>query len=580
MGRRPPDAHPWRVRGRDLGPEGAVDPFGAGSHRLRTAVLHAERLYGGSASDLNGVLAPVDSVPDLDDEWIADLLTANTAHPERTPFPGVSRVAARHVVVASEKGTRTRAFWDLERSPHPAYASAGQYEDELRDRLAGAVRASMPYDDRLVGCELSGGIDSSAVTALVASETRERGAEMIAFTHVLADDLLGVVWPFEDERALAAALRRHAGIDRHVHVTAHGYDIIESLRTSIVAQGAPSNGTYDLFSDALCDEAGSHAATSLYSGFGGDEMVSGTGSLVPERWIRRGELRRLLWRLPGASRPPVTGWRRRLLSSSARYWLSPTGRGSRAREALAQGRRFTHSLVERLPVSSDFAERWELRERAMAQWQALAEAAAGSDNESLERHQTLRASTAMRLEACNVAAAGRGVAYRYPLLDVSLLEWFHSVPAEQKWGAGWGRYLFRRSFTGVVPDELLWRNAPAQTNTIPNLVGRYKASEASIRAVDLPRTCPARIGVPRLRETGPVGRLFLCLRVGTSRLRCVGDPGTGQVRALARLAAVLRDAQWRVAAGLTGRVRRCQGFARTTRARRTGAVLTREPEAA
>jgi len=66
-----------------------------------------------------------------------------------------------------------------------------------------------------------------------------------------------------------------------------------------------------------------------------------------------------------------------------------------------------------------------------------------------------------RLENCTLMAAGHGLDYRWPLLDVRLIAFFLAVPAEETVGPGGkGRHLHRDAVADVLP-ELVVRHAKA-----------------------------------------------------------------------------------------------------------------------
>ena len=57
------------------------------------------------------------------------------------------------------------------------------------------------------------------------------------------------------------------------------------------------------------------------------------------------------------------------------------------------------------------------------------------------------------MENCSLFAAGYGIEYSWPLIDLRLVNFFLSVPSQQKLGPkGVSRYLHRRAIKGVVPD--------------------------------------------------------------------------------------------------------------------------------
>lgn len=76
-----------------------------------------------------------------------------------------------------------------------------------------------------------------------------------------------------------------------------------------------------------------------------------------------------------------------------------------------------------------------------------------------------------RMEETALLAQQHGLEYRYPFLDVKLLEFFYSLPSEYKYRDGMGRYLFRQIMDGILPDKIRMRTHKSGT-TIPNVFAR------------------------------------------------------------------------------------------------------------
>ncbi len=62
-----------------------------------------------------------------------------------------------------------------------------------------------------------------------------------------------------------------------------------------------------------------------------------------------------------------------------------------------------------------------------------------------------------RTENWALVGGRHGVVYRFPLLDVRLLEFCLAVPPEQYVHDGWTRYLYRMAMAGVLPEKIRWR---------------------------------------------------------------------------------------------------------------------------
>jgi asparagine synthase (glutamine-hydrolysing) len=57
-----------------------------------------------------------------------------------------------------------------------------------------------------------------------------------------------------------------------------------------------------------------------------------------------------------------------------------------------------------------------------------------------------------------LAANASGIEYRWPLLDIRLIQFFLTVPAEYKLKNGLPRYLHRKAVQGSVPESLIWKD--------------------------------------------------------------------------------------------------------------------------
>ncbi len=65
--------------------------------------------------------------------------------------------------------------------------------------------------------------------------------------------------------------------------------------------------------------------------------------------------------------------------------------------------------------------------------------------------------TVAALERYDRVASRYGVEPRHPILDRRLMEFCLALPWEQKIKAGWTKMIARRSMTGLLPEEVIWR---------------------------------------------------------------------------------------------------------------------------
>lgn len=152
--------------------------------------------------------------------------------PDATLFAGIHQLPAGHSLVARDGQVRIDRYWDLDH----AVSTGWTRNDEdtvvaFRERFDDAVRERLTADVP-VACQLSGGLDSSAV---LASATQARGAPVDAFTVSFVD---GEAY---DEVALARETAHHLHARHHVVRVSDG-DVADHFADAVVAgEGACIN---------------------------------------------------------------------------------------------------------------------------------------------------------------------------------------------------------------------------------------------------------------------------------------------------------------------------------------------------
>jgi asparagine synthase (glutamine-hydrolysing) len=223
------------------------------------------------ASELKALLAQPDFDREIDLDAVEAFLAFNSIPAPLTIFAGVRKLPAGHLLV-----------WDGGRPSVTRYARPGpvragelrtepdaELAHELRERLRDSVRAHLVADVP-VGVLLSGGIDSSALTALAATESSERVSTFsIGFEEASFDEL-----------GVARVVAERYGTDHHELVVRP--DAAELLPRLVEAFDEP-------FADSsalpayLVSELASGSVKVALSGEGGDELFGGYYTYVADQ---------------------------------------------------------------------------------------------------------------------------------------------------------------------------------------------------------------------------------------------------------------------------------------------------------
>lgn len=321
----------------------------------------------------------------------------------------------------------------------------------LQQSLQGQRLADVP-----LGVFLSGGIDSSLITALLAAQTQQ---PIQSFT-------IGFREQAYDEAPYAAQVARHLGTEHHeLYVTdAEARAVIPDLPAFYDEPFADSSQ----IPMCLVSRLARGRVTVALSGDGGDELFGGYNryTLAPRLWRRsavwpdaaRGVCASLLqgltptqWDhvsrlLPRRYRPSTLGDKLHKLSRA----LSQTSPQSLYRQLISQWD--TPSLLLATPEpESCWLAAWEAMRPDIPRQMMLADTVSYLPDDILVKVD--RAAMATSLET------------RAPFLDHRVFEFAWRLQPEMKIRAGQGKWLLRQMLSHYVPNQLLDR--PKQGFGVP-----------------------------------------------------------------------------------------------------------------
>lgn len=388
------------------------------------------------ASELKSLVLDPAVPREVDGQSLADYLTFGYVPGPQSVFRGVRKLPAGHRLVCDAGGPRVERYWELPVAPDPRIAPAEAVE-RLRELLAESVRVRL-MSDVPVGAFLSGGIDSSAVVALMARASRGPVRTFsIGFEPAHASEL-------EHARTVA----RHLGTDHHELVVKP--DALSLLPRLVWGMDEPFADASMLPTFHVAEMARRHVTVAL-SGDGGDEAYAG---YTTYGWALRyarldalpGPLRRLA-ALPARALPPDHALGRKLrrlgLATVDRH-LENTAlfAGEALRDVLADGLR--RATARHDPFGAPRASH------------ARAARVVGDVPALLH----LDASTYMIddvLVKVDRTSMLNSLEVRAPLLDHLVLEYVASLPFSYKLRGGVTKWALRESVRDLLPPAILAR---------------------------------------------------------------------------------------------------------------------------
>jgi len=394
-------------------------------------------------SELKAILAAPDVPRELDATALYDYLSLSYVPQPRSIFKSIQKLPAAHYAVVSREGIRVEPYWDLAFAPVSG-ASEQEQADGLLAHLADATRMRMISEVPL-GAFLSGGVDSSAIVALMAEHSADR---------VLTSSI-GFSVAAYDETRYAQRVADMFRTDHHVHtVTPEAIPIIEKLSYHYDEPFADSSSVPTYYVSRTAREN----VTVALSGDGGDENFCGYRRYAFD--LRENRVRNLV---PGALRRLVFGTMGRLYPKAD--YLPQIFRGKAfisnvARDPVAA---YCYSMSafkedqKRMVLQPDVYE--AIGEyRTVDLFRHYYDKAPAEDH--MSRIQYLDMKTYLVddiLTKVDRASMAVSLEVRCPILDHVFMEHVARFPWQSKI-AGWDKKrILKRALKKHLPDDILYR---------------------------------------------------------------------------------------------------------------------------
>jgi asparagine synthase (glutamine-hydrolysing) len=401
----------------------------------------AKRILFGS--ELKALLA-ADAFPrDIDPYAVCDYFSLGYIPVPKTIYRCVRKVLPGHYLVFSANGTREVQYWDL------SFAKIDNRTEEewcelLRHQLCEATRVRLMSEVPL-GAFLSGGVDSSAVVAMM--------------SHIMNRPVTTCCIGFEEEEYnetdFARQIARQFQTNHHEQVVRpSAVEVIDKLAWHYDEPFADSSAIPTYYVSAVARQ---HVTVAL-GGDGGDENFAGYRRYYFDQFENRlrsfvpAPLRRRVFG-PLGRYYPALAWAPRVLRGKATF--QSLGRSPlegyfnsmsifRPDEKL---RLFTRDFRNRLDGYDTLEVFRQYYNRA-------------DTNDPLSRIQYVDIKTYLTddiLAKVDRASMAVSLEVRAPLLDHKLMELVASIPSSLKLRKRNGKYIFKKAMEPILPNDILYR---------------------------------------------------------------------------------------------------------------------------
>lgn len=367
-------------------------------------------------SEIKAILAHPIAKPAIDINSIAEIMLIG---PGRTPgygvLKGIEELHAGSCGYFGKDGLKTYRYWKLEDKEHQDTFT--QTVEKVRYLVSDAIEKQL-VSDVPVCTFLSGGLDSSIISALSCKYLKNKGESLHTFSVDYLDNekyfTPSKFQPNSDDYYINK-MKDFLQTEHH-KIIIRTPELIDALFKAVDARDLPGMADVDSSLLLFCKEVKEHAPVAL-SGECADEVFGG----YP--WYRDETIRNI----DGFPWAQSTQYRSTFLKDEFLREIDPQSYVYKRYES-------TVEQTSKLPGLSPLESRMKEMTNLNLEWFM----------------QTL-------LDRKDRMAMHNGLEVRVPFCDYRIVEYLYTVPWEMKNYEGREKGILRKAMEGILPEEVLWR---------------------------------------------------------------------------------------------------------------------------
>ncbi|MBX7171841.1 MAG: asparagine synthase (glutamine-hydrolyzing) [Pyrinomonadaceae bacterium] len=402
------------------------------------------------ASEIKAILASKLLKPELDFEGLHQFLTFLWTVPPHTLFKDIYQLPPAHFLVWRNGEISIKEWWDLDFSREEKGKAENYWREQVLETLDRSVQLEMIADVPL-GAFLSGGVDSSAIVALMIKHAKNISTYT---TGISAEDLQFDIIP--DDVEWSRKVAQILPID--YHETLLTPDLTELLPKLVYHMDAP---VIDMaIPSFLISEQSRQTQKVMLSGMGGDEVFAG----YPRQMAMK--LAGMTDFIPSAVRKPLMKTVDSLLYGGKKGKFTAPLRNAKkfARSAgedfeqryLGFGTYFSDEMKNRL-YSSDLRDNQKNFDAFRLHKKYFENCKASSPLNRLLYVDFKTFMPALNLDTTDKTSMAANLEVRVPFLNHEIVSLSERIPADLKIKGIKRKYILKKAAESLLPKEVIWR---------------------------------------------------------------------------------------------------------------------------
>jgi asparagine synthase (glutamine-hydrolysing) len=412
----------------------ARDYFGV--RTLFYSEVHGELVF---ASEMKGILAYPNYKKEFNEAYIISQFSALQISREETFYKNISSLEAGHSLVYKDKTLSVKKYWQLGDRLVAVPNTVAEQEAEFNRLATESVRKRLRSYGALAA-EVSGGLDSTGIGA-VAMEILGKGYPFYSFcyakpskkidgkeqkddTHVVREFCA----KYEIEKYFTAVNELDLPPDDLI-------DIVTNILDDIESNGVP------LFSTSFLPKAQQNNINVMLSGWAGDQVVTNTCAGFPEPLAH--EKRYVdLWK--------DVRRRHSFLKTVPRFFVYVV-KCFNSKGFYNKNLRKQQKAISESALKKEYIQKYKLDQLPGLRY----ELKSCTDIKDYHRKNLTHYGIQKRTSDHVLIGKHFKIDYRFPMLDLRLVEYIYNLPFETIAPKGRTRYLYKKFVSNLVPKELL-----------------------------------------------------------------------------------------------------------------------------
>jgi asparagine synthase (glutamine-hydrolysing) len=378
------------------------------------------------------------TVQTVDETYVAAYL-AGAPRQDRTPYADIRTVPPAHVLIVSERGLTLKRHWNWIAENRIRYKNNGDYDAHFLHLFGQSIARRAARGEPILA-QLSGGMDSTSIVCMSDHLRRQADPHSTLLDTVSYYDDTEPSWNEKPYFTVTEAHRGHTGHHVNVSIPRRSFQPVASDSGEVFYCWPGFDKESWEHEQRLYEQLQSYGYRVLLSGIGGDELLGGVPTPIPELLdiLAAGDLVGLFRKTTRwcvKTHTPVFHMLADIFRSTCALYFPMNS--DRVTPPSWMSPRLNRLLKERPSPFPDSERLFGLRPSAIfagRAWLSVLESLPSHNPEFFSRYE-----------------------YRYPYLDRDLVDFLLRVPREQLVQPGRRRAMMRRALAGIVPEEILER---------------------------------------------------------------------------------------------------------------------------